>query len=411
MLISCLPLSLVFVEIASWTILIIFWLWLMDRGIFVHRWCGCSDNAMIASILFLMITGIVTQFLLFYVVKCSSEAIDAMFAVRAWADSIDNKEAQTLLHLPVVDHSIKMAQNYTLNILDSIGTHANTTLVAYLRNLTQSGFQYNQPLNMNLRELATEVYTHVQTLNLTDTAINTTWGAGKGLLLMIMKVLTLILMILTNMSNVFMCSTIVLLLLSSENDWLEIAIARLPAMVGHFPVQSEDISRVVEGALLLPVLTAHMRAVSTTVVLFILGSGYGNMAALVVFISTFVPILYPIVVLMPWVLAEAIMGNWYHVTALCVWGLVMLPYLESMMQTVVMKDFGQLHVNPYVTTLVMFSAWSVIGTRGIVYGPLVLLILCEITKFYYKKGDNELNFRTTTPMKKKYSDWHHIKSE
>ena len=159
-----------------------------------------------------------------------------------------------------------------------------------------------------------------------------------------------------------------------------------------------------------------MRAVSTTVVLFLLGSGYGNMAALVVFLSTFVPILYPIVVLMPWVLAEAIMGNWYHVTALCVWGLLLLPSLENKMQSVVMEDFGQLNVNPYVTTLVMFSAWSVIGTRGIVYGPLVLLILCEIWKFYNKsiiKSDNEPISGTTTPLKKKYSDWHrhHIKSD
>lgn len=82
-----------------------------------------------------------------------------------------------------------MAQNYTLNMLDTIGSRANTTLVAYLRNLTESGFHYDQPLNMNLRELATDVYMHLHTWNLTDTAINTTWGASKGILLMLTKVI------------------------------------------------------------------------------------------------------------------------------------------------------------------------------------------------------------------------------
>ena len=133
------------------------------------------------------------------------------------------------------------------------------------------------------------------------------------------------------------------------------------------------------------------------------------MAALVVFMSTFVPILYPIVVLSPWVLADAMLGRWYHSAALCVWGLVVLPSLESRMQTVVMRNFGDLNVNPYVTTLVVLSAWSVIGTRGIVYGPLVLLILIEMTKFVNKATDNEPQFQT--PIKRKKSDWHHVKSE
>ena len=70
MLVSCLPLSVVLVEMGAWALIVIFWLWLMDRGIFVHRWCGCSDNAVLAAILLLLITGIITQFLLFYVVSC-----------------------------------------------------------------------------------------------------------------------------------------------------------------------------------------------------------------------------------------------------------------------------------------------------------------------------------------------------
>ena len=77
---------MVLVEMGAWALIVIFWLWLMDRGIFVHRWCGCSDNAVLAAILLLLITGIITQFLLFYVV---SSLLKSCPISRAWDRSRD----------------------------------------------------------------------------------------------------------------------------------------------------------------------------------------------------------------------------------------------------------------------------------------------------------------------------------
>ena len=69
MLCSWLPLHVVLVELIAWVAITTFWLWLMDRGIFVHRLCGCSDHAAIAAVMLILILSIIAQFLLFYVVS------------------------------------------------------------------------------------------------------------------------------------------------------------------------------------------------------------------------------------------------------------------------------------------------------------------------------------------------------
>merc|ERR1719174_631146 len=205
---------------------------------------------------------------------------------------------------------------------------------------------------MNFRDLANDVYKHVQILNLTDAAINTTIGASKGILVVLMKALAIVVMIFSGSSTVFMSLTMLVLLLFSEQDWLSFAVTRF-SVVGRLSKDEnkklcEDISRAVERAIMLPLLTAHIRAVSTTGVLFCLSSYYRNMAALVVFMTTFVPIIYPIVVLLPWVFAEVLLGRWYHALVLTIWASVLLPTLESRMQIMVMHT--ELTVNPYVTS-------------------------------------------------------------
>ena len=75
-----------------------------------------------------------------------------------------------------------------------------------------------------------------------------------------------------------------------------------------------------------------------------------------------------------------------------------------------MHIFGELYIDPYVTTLVMFSAWTVIGTRGIVYGPLLLLLVIVTAKFFKPQNEDEVH---TPPRKhKKKLRWGaHVKTE
>ncbi len=211
---------------------------------------------------------------------------------------------------------------------------------------------------------------------------------------------------------------------------------------------STRISIAVEGALMLPLVTAQsritlfefeclqskygdiirqqliivflfvVRAISTTAVLRCLAAPYPNLAAIVIFGTTFVPVLYPVVGLLPWWLGDIVTAsdvwrleesnesgwNNFFVTnkegiyysaffvrgfLLLVWALVILPTIEGRMQGELIEDkqiedngqrdtTGNFKINLYVTSLVVFSAWSVIGIRGIVYGPLLLLLITKV---------------------------------
>ncbi len=149
---------------------------------------------------------------------CSSEAVGALHSVRGWIHDINHTEARALLEVPSVKNAIEVAQNYSLEVLDGIGSGHNSTLVMFLRNITQGHHTFNSTFDMNYRSIADDVWQHIQALNMTDVAINYTKMTAKGAISVVVKLIAVVGIAFSTGSTVIMCATILFLLLSSKED-------------------------------------------------------------------------------------------------------------------------------------------------------------------------------------------------
>jgi predicted PurR-regulated permease PerM len=115
--------------------------------------------------------------------------------------------------------------------------------------------------------------------------------------------------------------------------------------------------------------------VISVVGLFILGSPYALLLALLFAVLDFLPILGPALVLLPWALISVIMGNMRMAIGLAImWGVITIAR-QVLQPKILGKQMG---AHPLASLMAIFIGFRVFGLFGLIIGPVLLMIFVAI---------------------------------
>jgi sporulation integral membrane protein YtvI len=145
----------------------------------------------------------------------------------------------------------------------------------------------------------------------------------------------------------------------------------------------EGLTRALGGYFRAQGILMLMVFVISVVGLFILGSPYALLLALLFAVLDFLPILGPALVLLPWALISVIMGNMRMAIGLAImWGVITIA--RQVLQPKILGN--QMGAHPLASLMAIFIGFRVFGLFGLIIGPVLLMIFVAIME---TEGDTE----------------------
>ena len=383
---------------------------LMDRGCMPHRYLCGSDGAAVALTLMFAVILLVSLLTVFFALKCTQEGTEAVQGISGWIDRTVNEEErlQVLMSSQGFRDGVESVRNQTLTFLNTLNRHTNTTLIDHLRNMTMamgsnfsSGGATGNALagattaaatdtaaataaaavapapslvpgfslpNMTLMDLGTEMWETLTAFNATEVVLHGGLSLGTG---------TVTVIAVLSSTGIEVITMLVMLgyLLSSDKDWLLTVFATCIPMgsADYHAKLTGDVTRIVEAAVLLPIKLSFVRGLTTFVCFhWLLGAPFPHFATLVMFVTAFVPMILPILGVLPWVIADLFINKDVVIRGLLIlaYAIFLLPLVESQLHA----DLGK-YTHPYATSLAIYAGWAYAGPRGIILGPIVMLLL------------------------------------
>lgn len=161
---------------------------------------------------------------------------------------------------------------------------------------------------------------------------------------------------------------------SIVQGWLEV----LPEPWG---VKSLEVAKDITGALI-GYIRAQLTLVFITFVisligLYLVGSQYALLMALVIGIFDLIPVLGPTSVFLPWIGWAFVTGNTpFGIKLSILFALILV--VRQVMETKIMSENMGLH--PLATLVAMYAGLQMFGTFGVVLGPVILIALKALTR-------------------------------
>ncbi|MCF0123734.1 MAG: sporulation integral membrane protein YtvI [Ruminiclostridium sp.] len=105
---------------------------------------------------------------------------------------------------------------------------------------------------------------------------------------------------------------------------------------------------------------------------FLMGQPYGILLALLLGVLDFIPILGAGTVMVPWLIIDAILGNWRTaIYLLVIWGIICL--FRRLLEPKIVGDQTGLH--PLLSLLAIYAGMRTTGVLGMILAPILLIMV------------------------------------